>query len=98
MGVEGQLKTINAGIPGVSIQQRKDSLVLVATLPAKVDGRKPHQQRIPLGIKADSHGVKLANKRALTLASMKAAGTFHWDDWTTGPPVVTSTPMWGPVH
>lgn len=66
--------------------------MLVATLPAKVDGRKPHQQRIPLGIKADSHGVKLAHKRALTLASMKAAGTFNWDDWTTGPPVVTSTP------
>ena len=41
MGLEVQLKTINAGIKRVSIQQRKDSLVLVATLPAKVDGRKP---------------------------------------------------------
>ena len=91
MGLEAQLKTINAGIKGVSIQQRKDSLVLVATLPAKVGDRKPHQQRIPTGHKADAHGLKLAHKQALTLASAKASGTFEWSDWT-GSPAAASTP------
>ena len=91
MGLEAQLKTINAGIKGVSIQQRKDSLVLVATLPAKVGDRKPHQQRIPTGHKADAHGLKLAHKQALTLAAAKASGTFTWDDWT-GSPAAASTP------
>jgi len=85
MGLEAQLKTINAGIKGVSIQQRKDSLVLVATLPAKVGGRKPHQQRIPTGHKADAHGLKLAHKQALTLAAAKASGTFSWGDWSYQP-------------
>ena len=91
MGLEVQLKTINAGIKRVSIQQRKDSLVLVATLPAKVDGRKPHQQRIPTGHKADAHGLKLAQKQALLLASAKASGTFEWGDWSDQP-AATSRP------
>ena len=91
MGFDVQLKTINAGIKGVSIQQRKDSLVLVATLPAKVDGRKPHQQRIPTGHKADPHGLKQAHRQALLLASQKASGTFDWADWS-GPPVDTGKP------
>jgi len=55
--------------------------VLVATLPAKTPGRKPHQQRIPTGHKADAQGLKLAHKQALLLAGHKVAGTFSWDDW-----------------
>ena len=92
--MQDQLKIINAGIRGVSIQQPKDSLVLVATLPAKVVGRKPHQQRIPTGHKADGHGLKLAHKQALQLASARASGTFEWSDWTRQPdlPAITSTP------
>ena len=89
--LQDQLKTINAGIQSVSIQQRKDSLVLVTTLPDKQDGRKAHQQRIPTGHKADAHGLKLAHKKALMLASAKASGSFNWEDWTDQP-AVTSTP------
>lgn len=85
MALQDQLKTINAGIKGVSIQQRKDSLVLVATLPAKVDGRKPHQQRIPTGHKADGHGLKQAHRQALALAAAKVSGTFSWADWSDQP-------------
>ena len=82
MALQDQLKTINAGIKRVSIKQRKESLVLVATLPAKQDGRKPHQQTIPTGHKADAHGLKFAHKLAQSLAAALAAGTFDWADWS----------------
>ena len=87
MALQDQLNTINAGIKNVSIQQRKDSLVLVATVPAKQDGGKAHQQRIPTGHKADAHGVKLAHKQALMLASANSSGSFSWEDWTDQPAV-----------
>ena len=45
-------------------------------MPAKQDGRKAHQQRIPTGHKADAHGVKLAHKQALMLASANSSGSF----------------------
>ena len=60
-------------------------------MPAKQDGRKAHQQRIPTGHKADAHGLKLAHKQALMLASANASGSFSWEDWTDQP-AVTSTP------
>ena len=59
--------------------------MLVATLPAKDEGRKAHQQRIPTGHKADAHGLKFAHKLAQSLAAALAAGTFDWADWSTSP-------------
>lgn len=93
MALQDQLKTINAGIKRVSIKQRKESLVLVATLPAKQKDRKPHQQYIPTGHKADGHGLKLAHKLAQSLAAALAADTFDWADWST-----PSTPTTAPAE
>lgn len=64
--------------------------MLVATLPSKVGDRKPHQQRIPTGHKANAQGLKLAHRQALLLSSTKLAGTFSWDDWTTDAPAPVS--------
>ena len=58
--IKDQLKAINTGIKEVSIEPRKDPPMPVDTLPAKVDGRKTHQQRIPTGYKADAQGLVLA--------------------------------------
>ena len=61
--------------------------MLVATLPAKELGRSPHQQRIPLKLKADNLGLKEAHKRALAVAAAKIAGSFNWNDlpWDDSP-------------
>ena len=61
--IKDQLKAINTGIKEVSIEPRKDPAMPVATLPAKVDGRKTHQQRVPTGCKADAQGLILATVR-----------------------------------
>ena len=89
--LSAQLKAISAGIKGVSISQRKDSLVLRAVLPPKSGDGPAKQQWVPLGLKADAYGLKIAHKQALLLSGSKIAGTFNWDDWT-GQPVSTSTP------
>ena len=52
--IKDQLKAINTGIKEVSIELRKDPPMPVDTLPAKVDGRKTHQQRFPTGCKANA--------------------------------------------
>ena len=83
-----KLKTISAGIKGVSINQRKDALVLRAVLPPKTGVGPGKQQWLPLGLKADEHGVKVAHQRALAVAAAKSAGTFDWNNlpWEPPPP------------
>ena len=76
---------INAVIKGVSLQQWRNSLVVVATLSVKQGARKAHQQRHTSGHEADAHGFKLAHKQALMLASANASGSFNCEDWTDQP-------------
>jgi len=61
--LQDQLKAINTGIKEVLIERRKDPLMPLDTLPAKVDGRKSHQQRVPTGCKANAQGLRLATVR-----------------------------------
>ena len=63
MTIKDQLKAIKTGFKEVSIEPRKDPPMPVATLPAKVDGRKTHQQRVRTGCKADAQGLILATVR-----------------------------------
>ena len=63
MTIKDQLKAIKTGFKEVSIEPRKDPPMPVTTLPAKVDGRKTHQQRVPTGCKANAQGLRLASVR-----------------------------------
>ena len=69
MTIKDQLKAIKTGFKEVSIEPRKDPPMPVATLPAKVDGRKTHQQRVPTGCKANAQGLK-----ALLVSTTNALG------------------------
>ena len=58
-------------------------------LPPKTGVGPDKQQWLPLGLKADQHGVKVAHQRALAVAAAKSAGTFNWNDlpWEDPKPV-----------
>ena len=55
---EQQLSLTNQGLKpqraGVSINRRGQGLALLSTLPSKMPGKPPQQQRVPLSLKADS--------------------------------------------
>jgi integrase len=64
----------------VTVEQLGRKLYLRSTLPPKPnsDRAKPYQQRIALGIPANSEGFKLAEKEARKVAALNACGDFSW--------------------
>jgi integrase len=82
--VNHRLKIANLG---VQIEQRGSTLSLVATLPPKPNSTKviPHQQRISLGIKANTEGLKQAELDAKKLSSLLAHNAFSWEEYMNLP-------------
>jgi integrase len=72
---------LKAGKVKVQIEQRGEKLYLVATLPPKPnsDRTEPYQQRIALGINANSMGFKHAELEAKKLGVQLAEGSFAWE-------------------
>lgn len=72
---------LKAGRVGVRVEQRGEKLYLVATLPPKPDsGRlRDYQQRIALGINANSAGWKKAELEARRLGIQLTEGSFTWE-------------------
>ena len=65
---------------GVRIELRNDRLCLRATLPPKPGkAGDPHQQRISLGIFANSEGLKFAESEAKVIGGLLAQGRFDWE-------------------
>ena len=66
------------------IEQRKNVLVLRATLPAK-DGVSPvKQQRLSLGVPATPAGLSDAEFKAMQLDGELRQSSFRWDQWLGG--------------
>lgn len=74
---------LRAGNTGVAIYLRDRRLYLRATLPPKPGSNqaKPYQQKISLGVYANSAGVKEAELRAKDLGVQLAQGKFFWAAW-----------------
>lgn len=64
----------------VRVERRRNSLVLVATLPPKPGSTKqlPHQQRIALGLSFGETGLKRAEEEAKRLGVSLALKEFDW--------------------
>jgi integrase len=85
--MDEQIKAANerlrkAGIR-ITIERKKESLYLRGILPAKPHSTRaePHQQRIPLGVKAHAAGLKRAVQEAKRVDSDITLGRFDWGDW-----------------
>ncbi|WP_414622067.1 site-specific integrase [Calothrix sp. CCY 0018] len=81
-------KRLAEGLMGVRVEQLGSKLYLRATLPPKPnsDKSRPSQQRIALGIKANSRGVKRAEAEAYKLAGLLACKDFEWEIYLQGSP------------
>jgi integrase len=67
---------------GVTIEQVGDRLVLRATLPPKPGTkRRPYQQRLHIGYRANAAGLKQAEKQAQRLGADLSGKTFDWRNW-----------------
>jgi integrase len=75
-----RLKTAKVGI---RIEQVGNRLVLRATLPPKPGSNrgKPYQQRIYLGVQANSAGLRVAEAKAREISAQLALVTFCWDPY-----------------
>ncbi|NBT50261.1 MAG: hypothetical protein EBT12_01680 [Marivivens sp.] len=84
MELQAQLDTINAFLKQdgakARVEIRRNSICLRATLPVKGGGGNK-QQRIPLGIPANTPGLRAARSKALELQEQLDAGSFSWDAW-----------------
>lgn len=68
---------------GLKVERRGEKLNLRGTLPPRPDSPKLtyYQQRVPLGIAADSKGLEQIRKTALVVAAQLISDTFDWDDY-----------------
>jgi len=75
-----ELKSANVHI---AIQQLGDRLYMRGTFPPRpgVGKSDPHSQRVPLGIYANSAGLKRAKAEALDAAAAIAMGRFDWNKY-----------------
>ena len=82
---QDKIRSINKGLraqkAGVTIQLRGKALNLRALLPSKDGGIENKQQRVLIGEKANSIGLKRTYQLALQLAAEKKAGMFVWKNW-----------------
>jgi hypothetical protein len=82
--LDPQIETLNQRLKaarlGLRVERRGDKLALRGTLPPRPesDRRRPHQQRIPLGIPATKAGLKQAEREAKVIAARLIENTFDW--------------------
>ncbi|MEH2138610.1 hypothetical protein [Nostoc sp.] len=88
--IEAINKRLKAGITGVALRLRGDTLSLRATLPPRPSSKKnqAYQQDIALGMYANPAGLKAAEGKAIELASdiikWKSGQIFPWENWVGG--------------
>ncbi|MEM6451035.1 MAG: hypothetical protein AAF703_12040 [Cyanobacteria bacterium P01_D01_bin.105] len=80
---EAVAKRLKDGKVQARIYKRGDRLWLQATLPPKPGSNreKPFQQRISLGLPANTDGYRRAEQEAKLLGGRLASGTFDWKDY-----------------
>ena len=74
---------LKAARTGCVVEQRGNKLALVATLPPRPGSKRTKrcQQRIPLGVYANTNGLKRAESLAKLVGIQLAEGKFRWSDW-----------------
>lgn len=84
---DGRLNQVNgrlrSGKVGVRVEIHGNFLYLRATLPPKPGDKRdqPYQQRIALGIHANSTGLQLAEQKARKVGAAIDDGSFRWDEY-----------------
>jgi integrase len=77
---------------GVAIAQLRNRLYLVATLPPKPGiNKRPHQQRIALGILANPAGIAAAEAEAKRVGGLLATKSFDWEPYLRGDAIKPKT-------
>ena len=68
---------------GVKLEQIGNSLYIQATLPPKPESKrtKPYQQRVTLGLYANSEGFRQAEAKAKEISGLLAQGRFSWQPY-----------------
>ncbi|WP_019502695.1 site-specific integrase [Pseudanabaena sp. PCC 6802] len=76
-------QTFRAVEMGLQIEQRGGQLVLRGTLPPKPSSKRlqAHQQRISLGLPANSEGLNLAAQQAKLIAAQTIQASFNWQGY-----------------
>jgi integrase len=81
---------------GLTVERRGDRLTLRGTFPPRPQSsrRKPHQQRLPLGLPANKAGLKQIEQEAKVVAARLIERRFNWADYLpddgSSPPEPTS--------
>lgn len=85
MSIEAALGELNARLKAgrhrCTVEQRKASLVLRATLVDRSDPTTQRRQRISLDLPATYAALPEAERRALELGHQLRSGTFSWELW-----------------
>ena len=95
MTLEAALGDLNARLKAgghrCSVEQRKASLVLRATLVDRSDPSTKRRQRITLGLPATFSSLQDAEDKAHLLSRQLRTNTFAWETWDTpeGPSTIT---------
>lgn len=85
--LEAVNQRLSAGQFGVTVEQHGHRLYLRATLPPKPRSRrakKPYQQRIALGIRANPGNLAMAEREARKVGALLACGQFDWQPYLRG--------------